>query len=110
MTDEARKHIEELLSSEVIRKSKSPWCSNVVLVRNKNGKLRLCVDYRMLNKKTVKDLYALPRVEEIFDVLNGSKLFSTIDISSSHRRRVSHVSYSIYCWPFAIFCKKESNS
>ena len=49
MIDEVRKHLEELLSSGVIRKSKSPWASNVVLVRKKNGKLRLCVDYRMLN-------------------------------------------------------------
>ena len=86
MIDEVRKHIEELLSSGVIRKSKSPWCSNVVLVRKKNGKLRLCVDYRMLNKKTVKDSYALPRVEEIFDVLNGSKLFSTIDMKSGYHQ------------------------
>lgn len=86
MIDEVRKHIEELLSSGVIQKSKSPWCSNVVLVRKKNGKLRLCVDYRMLNKKTVKDSYALPRVEEVFDVLNGSKLFSTIDMKSGYHQ------------------------
>ena len=86
MIDEVRKHVEDLLSSGVIRKSKSPWCSNVVLVRKKNGKLRLCVDYRMLNKKTVKDSYALPRVEEIFDVLNGSKLFSTIDMKSGYHQ------------------------
>ena len=86
MIDEVRKHIEELLSSGVIRKSKSPWCSNVVLVRKKNGKLRLCVDYRMLNKKTVKDSYALPRVEEGFDVLNGAKLFSTIDMKAGYHQ------------------------
>ena len=86
MIDEVRKHIEELLSSGVIRKSKSPWCSNVVLVRKKNGKLRLCVDYRMLNKKTVKDSYALPRVEEVFDVLNGAKLFSTIDMKAGYHQ------------------------
>lgn len=86
MIDEVRRHIEELLSSGVIRKSKSPWASNVVLVRKKNGKLRLCVDYRMLNKRTVKDSYALPRTEEIFDVLNGSTLFSTIDMKSGYHQ------------------------
>lgn len=86
MVDEVRKHIEELLSSKVIRKSKSPWASNVVLVRKKNGKLRLCVDYRMLNKKTVKDSYALPRVEEVFDILNGAKLFSTTDMKSGYHQ------------------------
>ena len=70
MIDEVHKHIEELLSSGVIRKSKSPWASNVILVRKKKGKLRLNVDYCMLNKRTVKDSYALPRTEEIFNVLN----------------------------------------
>lgn len=86
MIDEVRKHIEELLSGGIIRKSKSPWASNVVLVRKKNGKLRLCVDYRMLNKKTVKDSYALPRVEEVFDILDGAKLFSTIDMKSGYHQ------------------------
>ena len=86
MIDEVRQHIEELLSGGIIRKSKSPWASNVVLVRKKNGKLRLCVDYRMLNKKTVKDSYALPRVEEVFDILNGAKLFSTIDMKSGYHQ------------------------
>ena len=86
MIDEVRKHIEELLSCGIIKKSKSPWASNVVLVRKKNGKLRMCVDYRMLNKKTVKDSYALPRTEEIFDVLNGSTVFSTIDMKSGYHQ------------------------
>ena len=86
MIDEVQRHVEELLSSGIIRKSKSPWASNVVLVRKKNGKLRLCVDYRMLNKKTVKDSYALPRTEEIFDILNGSTLFSTIDMKSGYHQ------------------------
>ena len=66
MIEEVRQHIEQLLASDVIRPSKSPWTSNVVLVKKKNGKLRLCIDYRMLNQKTVKELYALPRPEEIF--------------------------------------------
>ena len=86
MIDEFRKHLEELLSSGVIRKSKSPWASNVVLVRKKKWKLRLCVDYWMLNKRTVKDSYALPRIEEVFDILNGAKLFSTIDMKSGYHQ------------------------
>jgi hypothetical protein len=84
MVDEVREHLENLLSSGIIRKSKSPFASNIVLVRKKNGKLRMCVDYRMLNKKSVKDSYALPRVEEVFDVLKGSTLFSTIDQKSGY--------------------------
>ena len=51
MIEEVRQHLEQLLASGVIQKSKSPWASNIVLVRKKNGKLRMCVDYRMLNKR-----------------------------------------------------------
>jgi hypothetical protein len=73
MEDEVKQHLEQLLACEIIRKSKSPWASNVVLVRKKNRKLRMCVDYRMLNSKSVKNSYALPRIEEVFDVLQGAK-------------------------------------
>lgn len=86
MVDEVRAHLEQLLSSGVIQKSKSPWCSNIVLVRKKNGKIRMCVDYRMLNQRTVKDAYALPRIEEVFDVLQGSEVFSTIDMKSGYHQ------------------------
>ena len=86
MIDEVRQHLEQLLASGIIRKSKSPWCSNVVLVRKKNGKLRMCVDYRMLNKRSVKDAYALPRIEEVFDVLHGATVFSTLDMKSGYHQ------------------------
>lgn len=86
MIDEVRQHLEQLLASAVIRKSQSPWCSNVVLVRKKNGKLRMCVDYRMLNNRTVKDSYALPRIEEVFDLLHGAKVFSTLDMKSGYHQ------------------------
>ena len=58
-----------LLAGGIIRKSKSPWASNVVLARKKNGELRLCMDYRI---KTLKDSYSLTCVEVVFDTLNGS--------------------------------------
>lgn len=66
MINEVRQHLEQLLASRVIKKSKSPWAPNIVLVRKKNGKLRMCIDYRMPNKRTVKDAYALPRIEDVF--------------------------------------------
>ena len=62
MIKEVREHINLLLKTGIIRKSKSPWASNVVLVRKKDNTLRLCVDFRQLNKKTKKDAYALPRI------------------------------------------------
>ena len=86
MIDEVRQHIEQLLACGVIRPSKSPWTSNVVLVRKKNGKPRMCVDYRMLNQRTVKDSFALPRIDEIFDSLHGAKYFSTLDMKSGYHQ------------------------
>lgn len=86
MIDDVRAHLEQLLASGVISKSKSPWASNIVLVKKKNGKLRMCVDYRMLNKRTVKDAYALPRIEEVFDCLGSSKFFSVIDMKSGYHQ------------------------
>jgi len=86
MIDEVRQHIEQLLACGVIRPSKSPWTSNVVLVKKKNGKLRMCVDYRMLNQKTFQDYFALPRENEIFDSLHGAKYFSTLDMKSGYRQ------------------------
>ena len=78
MIEEVRQHLAQLLAAGIIRKSKSPWASNIVLVRKKSGKLRMCVDYRMLNQRIIKDAYALPRIEEVFDCLNNSKYFSVL--------------------------------
>ena len=86
MIEEVRQHIEELLANNIIRRSMSPWASAVVLVRKKNGKLRMCIDYRALNSRTIKDAYALPRPEDIFDSLHGSKWFSTIDMKSGYHQ------------------------
>ena len=79
MYDEVRDHIHQLLTSGIIRKSFSPWTSNVVLCRKKDGKLRMCVDYRQLNDHSIKDAHALPRIEEILEGLAGNKYFSVID-------------------------------
>ncbi|KAL1254358.1 hypothetical protein QQF64_016587 [Cirrhinus molitorella] len=79
-----RKHLQELLSSGVIRESESPFSSPVVVVRKKNGDVRLCIDYRKLNLQTVKDAYAFPNLEETFSALNGSKWFSVLDLKSGY--------------------------
>ena len=84
MIDEVRSHLKHLYSADVIRKSHSPFASNVVLVRKKDNSLRLCVDYRTLNKKTIKDAYALPRIEDILDTLSGSKYYSVLDMKSGY--------------------------
>ena len=66
-----KQHLEQLLASGNIRKSKSHRSSNLVLVRKKNGKLIMCMDYRML-KRSVKDAYTLPRTGEVLDILHGA--------------------------------------
>ena len=79
---EAKEHIQKLLEQGIIRESHSPYSSPIVLVQKKNGSLRMCVDYRRLNAKTVKDAYPLPRIQESFDALQGASWFSTLDLAS----------------------------
>ncbi len=86
MFDEVRSHLQQLLDAGILRRSHSPWASNMVLVRKKDGSLRVCVDYRMLNQRTVKDAYALPRVEEILDCLSGNKYFTVLDAKSGYHQ------------------------
>ena len=66
------------------RSSKSPWASPIVLVQKKDGSVRFCVDYRRLNDVTLKDSYPLPRIDDTFDALRGSKWFSTLDLASGY--------------------------
>ncbi|KAL5515841.1 hypothetical protein EMCRGX_G001073 [Ephydatia muelleri] len=78
--EQARKLIEDMLKSEIVQPSSSPWASPVVIVTKKDGSLRFCVDYRKLNSITRKDAYPLPRIDDSLDALNGSKWFSTLDL------------------------------
>ena len=73
-----------MLRQKVIQPSVSPYAAPVVLVRKKDKSLRLCVDYRLLNAKTVKDAYPLRRIEEALDALHGSKYFSSIDLAQGY--------------------------
>lgn len=79
-----RKHLRDLLDAGVIRESESPYSSPIVVVRKRNGDIRLCIDYRKLNLQTVKDAYPLPNLEESFTVLTGSKWFTVLDLKSGY--------------------------
>jgi hypothetical protein len=76
--DEIEKAIKELLALGHIRPSSSPFTSSVVLVLKKDGTMRMCIDYRALNKKTMKNRYPIPRIDELMDELHGAFFFSKI--------------------------------
>ena len=72
--------MQELLDAGIITHSKSPLSALVILVRKKYGWYRLCINYRELNKVTIKDKYPIPFVEEVLDKLHGAKYFSKLDL------------------------------
>ncbi|KAG1939020.1 interleukin-1 receptor accessory protein-like 1-A [Pimephales promelas] len=79
-----RSHLRDLLEADIIRESESPFASPIVVVRKRNGDVRLCIDYRKLNLQTVKDAYALPNLEESFSALTGSRWFTVLDLKSGY--------------------------
>jgi len=78
--------IEKLLKQGSIRPSTSPWSSPVVLVRKKDGSVRPCIDYRLVNAVTHKDAYPLPRTQDCLDAVAGASIFSTLDITSAYNQ------------------------
>ncbi|GJT02861.1 putative reverse transcriptase domain-containing protein [Tanacetum coccineum] len=81
--------LQELQDKGFIRPSHSPWGAPVLFVKKKDGSLRMCIDYRELNKLTIKNRYPLPRIDDLFDQLQGSRYFSKIDLRSGyHQLRV----------------------
>ena len=89
---ELKLKLQELLEKGFIRPSVSPWGAPVLFVKKKDGKLRLCIDYRQLNKLTVKNKYLLPRIDDLFDQLKGASIFSKIDLRSGyHQLRIKDV-------------------
>ena len=83
---EVREHLKTLLRNDIIRESYSPYAAPIVIVRKKNGDMRMCVDYRRINMKCVRDAFPLPRIEESFDALAGAKYFSTLDLLSGYHQ------------------------
>ena len=82
--DKVDELVNDLLEKNVIQPSTSPWNSPLVIVPKKNGDIRLCVDFRMLNSVTEKLTYPIPDTQQLLDTLNGEKYFSSIDLSSAY--------------------------
>ena len=77
------------MEKKYIQPSVSPWGAPVLFVKKENGTLRLCIDYRQLNKVIVKNKYPLLRIDDLFDQMRGSKVFSKIDLRSGYPHYLS---------------------
>ena len=89
---ELKLQLQELLEKGFIRPSVSPWGAPVLFVKKKDGTLRLCIDYRQLNKLKIKNKYPLPRIDDLFDQLQGASIFSKINLLSRyHQLRIKDV-------------------
>jgi hypothetical protein len=83
---ELKLQIAELQQKGYICPSSSPWGAPVLFVTKKDGSMRMCIDYRSLNEVTIKNKYALPRIDDLFDQLQGAKYFSKIDLRSGYHQ------------------------
>jgi hypothetical protein len=72
--------LKEILNLGIIRPNVSPWEAPVIFVKKKDGSLRLCIDYRDLNRDIVKNRYPIPPIDDLFDQMKGPTIFSKIDL------------------------------
>ena len=83
---EVEKQVSELLAKGWIEPSISPYGAPILFVQKKDGTLRMCIDYRALNKQTVKNRYPLPRIDDLLDQLHGSCVFTSLDLQSGYHQ------------------------
>ena len=82
--EELRKQLKELLDSGHIKPSKAPFCAPIFFQKKKDGTLQLCIDYRALNKVTVKNKYPIPFIVDLFDPLGQAKVFTKMDLRKGY--------------------------
>ena len=81
---EEEKHLQQMLEKGIIQPSTSDWASPPVLIRKKDGKLRFCIDFRALNKVTIKDAFPIPNIQVCIDTLGDNTFFSSLDMASGY--------------------------
>lgn len=82
--EDVRSHLQKLLAAGIIKESRSPYASPIVVARKKNGSIRMCIDYRTLNARTIPDQYTVPRIDEALDCMTGSRWFSVLDLRNGY--------------------------
>ena len=103
---EVKQHLENLLAKDIITPSESPYAAPIVVVKKKNGDLRLCCDFRGINAVTRRDAYPLPRMEECIDALAGATVFSTLDLAAGYHQTEVHPEdrhKTAFTTPFGLF-------
>ena len=104
--EEVRNYVNDLLINGWIRESYSAYASPIVCVRKKDNSLRMCLDYRKLNLKTIPDSQPIPRIQDILDNLHGNSWFSTLDMSKAYHQgyiEEKSRSYTAFCTPWALY-------
>ena len=100
---ELKVQLQELLDRGFIRLSTSPWGAPVLFSKKKDKTLRLCIDYRQLNRVTIKNKYPLPRINDLFDQLRGAQVYSKIDLRSDyHQFRTRYGPFEFIVMPFGL--------
>ena len=84
--NELNLQFQDIIDKHYIRPSVSLWGALVLFVKKKDGALRLCIDYRQLNKMTIKNRYPLPRIDNLFNQIRGAMIFSKIDLMSDYHQ------------------------
>ena len=106
-----KKQLQEYSDKGLIRPSTSPWGAPVLLVNKKDGGKQLCIDYRELNKVTIKNNYLLQRINDLFDQLHGARVFSKLDLQSGYHQlevkkddifRTRYGHYEFLVMPFGV--------
>nr|GFA25697.1 retrotransposon protein, putative, Ty3-gypsy subclass [Tanacetum cinerariifolium] len=104
---ELSEQLQELSNKGFIRPSSSPWGAPVLFVKKKDGSFRMCIDYRELNKLSVKNRYKLPRIDDLFDQLQGSNIYSKIDLRSGYHQLKNEKEHEEYLKAILGLLKEE---
>ena len=104
--DDVKIHLQNLIANGWIKRSQSAYSSPIVCARKKDGSLRMCVDYRRLNQKTIPDRQPIPRVQDILDGLNGQVWFSTLDLTQAYHQgqmEINSQKYTAFTTPWSLY-------